>query len=74
VSILVAVALGRARVALLVAGLAWFFNLQAPVALRVVLGALVVVAVAFDGVVSDRSTAQAVIDAKPPPADYRPAA
>ncbi|GAA0454126.1 hypothetical protein ACFQ2B_27820 [Streptomyces stramineus] len=73
-SISFAIGLARARVALLVAGLAWFVGLDAHPAVRGVVGALVIAAVIFDGFVSDRSTAQAVIDAQPPPTDYQPAA
>ncbi|MCD9196057.1 hypothetical protein [Streptomyces albireticuli] len=74
-SIAFQIGLARARVALLAAGLAWLFGLQAPVAIRAAIGGLVIAAVVFDGVVADRSTAQAVIDTKPPPHnDYRPAA
>lgn len=73
-SIAFQIGLGRARVALLTAGLAWFFGLQAPIAIRAVTGGLVIAALVFDGVVADRSIADAVIDAKPPPTEYRPAA
>ncbi|MEU1778125.1 hypothetical protein ABZ545_01405 [Streptomyces abikoensis] len=74
-SIALQVGLGRARVALLVAGLAWLLGIQVDVALRAVIGALVVAALCLDGMVDDRTIADAIVTAKPPPHDdYRPAA
>ncbi|MEW2578366.1 hypothetical protein [Streptomyces syringium] len=69
------IGLGRARVALLIAGLAWIFGLDAHPAIRASIGGLVIIAIVFDAVVDDQTTAQAVINAKPPPHDdYQPAA
>lgn len=63
------IGLGRARVALLVAGFAWFFGLQTHVAVRATIGGLILAALIFDGVITDRTLADAVISAKPPPHD-----
>ncbi|MFF4403621.1 hypothetical protein [Streptomyces sp. NPDC001404] len=74
-SVALQVGLGRARVALLVAGLAWFLGLNVHLAVRAVIGALVVLALFLDGLIDDRSIAEAIVTAKPPPHDdYRPAA
>jgi hypothetical protein len=51
------IGLTRARVALLVAGLAWFAGLEAPVAIRATIGALVVIAIAFDGLIDEQRIA-----------------
>lgn len=45
------IAATRARVALLIAGLAWLVGLQVPALVRLLIAALVLVALAFDGVV-----------------------
>ena len=51
VSLLIAAT--RARVALLIAGLAWFVGLEAPAPLRIVIAGLVLVALVFDGAVDE---------------------
>ena len=47
----VLIAATRARVALLIAGLAWFVGLEVPAPVRMLIAVLVLVALAFDGVV-----------------------
>lgn len=51
------IGLTRARVALLVAGLAWFAGLEAPPVLRLTIGALVLAALAFDGLLDEQRIA-----------------
>ncbi|MFF7023030.1 hypothetical protein ACFY97_18755 [Streptomyces klenkii] len=69
------ISLGRARVALLVAGLAWIAGIQPPWYVRIGLLGLVLAALVLDGAITDRTLADAVVNAKPPPNnDYRPAA
>lgn len=48
------IGLTRARVALLIAGLAWFVGLDASLAVRVGIAALVVIGVAGDGWVDEQ--------------------
>lgn len=45
------IAATRARVALLVAGLAWFVGLEVPAPVRLLIACLVLVALVFDGAV-----------------------
>ena len=45
------IAATRARVALLIAGLAWFVGLEVPAPVRLLIAVLVLVALAFDGAV-----------------------
>lgn len=52
-NISVLIAATRARVALLIAGLAWFFGLQVPAPVRIVIAVLVLVALVFDGAVDE---------------------
>lgn len=52
-NISVLIAATRARLCLLVAGLAWFFGLQVPAPLRLAIAALVIVALVFDGAVDE---------------------
>ena len=47
------IAATRARVALLIAGLAWFVGLQVPAPVRIVIAGLVIVALVFDGAVDE---------------------
>jgi hypothetical protein len=65
------IGLTRARVALLVAGLAWFLGLAPSLPVRLAIGVLVLVAITFDGLVDDqriRGTATV-----PPQRDRHPA-
>jgi hypothetical protein len=73
--ITVLVALGRARVALMVAGLAWFVGLDTGWPARLILAGLVAVATAFDALISDH-TGVALHKIKAPPGrdNYRPTA
>jgi hypothetical protein len=48
------IGLTRARVALLIAGLAWFVGLDAPLAVRVLIAVLVIAGVAGDGWVDEQ--------------------
>lgn len=48
------IAATRARVALLVAGLAWFFGLDAPAVTRVAIGLIVLAALVMDGFVDEQ--------------------
>lgn len=43
----------RARLALLIAGLAWFVGLEVPAPLRIVIAGLVVAALVFDGAIDE---------------------
>lgn len=47
------IAATRARLCLLIAGLAWFFGLQVPAPVRIVIAVLVLVALVFDGAVDE---------------------
>lgn len=73
--ITVLVAFGRARVALMVAGLAWLVGLDAGWPARLILAGLVIAATAFDALVSDH-TGVALHKLKVPPGrdNYRPTA
>jgi hypothetical protein len=53
VNISVLIAATRARLCLLIAGLAWFFGLQVPAPVRLLIAALVLVALVFDGAVDE---------------------
>jgi len=55
------IGLTRARVALLVAGLAWFLGFNPPLAVRIVIGILAVAAIAFDGLVDDQRVRTATV-------------
>lgn len=66
------IGLTRARVALLIAGLAWFMGLSAPLGIRILLAVLVLAGIAADGAVEDQRDRQAT--APTPPDDYRTAA
>lgn len=72
-SLAVQIALGRTRVALMAMGLAWLAGFQASWIDRASIGCLVVFALILDGAAGDRSLADAVVAAKPPPAHPRPA-
>lgn len=48
------IGLTRARVALLIAGLAWFVGLDAPLAVRVLIAVLVIAGVTGDGWVDEQ--------------------
>lgn len=48
------IGLTRARVALVVAGLAWFIGLTPPLPVRIAIGVLAVAAIAYDGLVDDQ--------------------
>ncbi|MET7795676.1 hypothetical protein [Streptomyces decoyicus] len=61
----------RFRVALLIAGLAWFAGLDAPTGLRILIAVLVLAGIAGDGVVEDR---RIKVPAPRPPRDYDTAA
>ncbi|MEE4419541.1 hypothetical protein [Streptomyces bugieae] len=50
------IGLTRARVALLIAGLAWFVGLSVPPGLRIVIAVLVLAGIAGDGVVEEQRT------------------
>ena len=50
------IGLTRLRVALMIAGLAFFMGLTVPLGIRVLLLALIVAAVVFDGAVEDQRT------------------
>ncbi|MFD8545633.1 hypothetical protein [Streptomyces sp. NPDC059649] len=50
------IGLTRARVALLIAGLAWFMGLSVPPGIRVVIAVLILAGIAADGVVEDQRT------------------
>jgi hypothetical protein len=52
------VGLTRARVALIVMGLAWLVGLTPGVGMRCLLGALVLVALAFDGLLDEQRIAR----------------
>ena len=47
------IAATRARLCLLVAGLAWFVGLEVPAPVRIVIAGLVLVALVFDGAVDE---------------------
>lgn len=64
--------LTRVRVAMVIAGLAWFVGINTSVLIRLVLGVLIAIAVAFDAVIEDQRTTRHP-SAKPEPG-YRPAA
>ncbi|WP_144385741.1 hypothetical protein [Streptomyces sp. SAJ15] len=66
------IALGRARVAVMVAGLAWFVGLDPPWWLRLMIAALVVASLIFDGAIDDQRITRAVLDTKPPPVAASP--
>lgn len=51
VSLLIAAT--RARLCLLIAGLAWFVGLEVPAPLRIVIAALVAAALIFDGAIDE---------------------
>lgn len=63
--------LTRARVALLIAGLAWFVGLDAPIGVRVLIALLILAGITADGVVEEQRTK---IPAPRPPRDYDTAA
>lgn len=48
------IGLTRARVALLIAGLAWFVGLDAPLAVRVLIAVLVIAGVTGDGALDEQ--------------------
>ncbi|WP_438489552.1 hypothetical protein [Streptomyces sp. S186] len=48
------IGLTRARVALMIAGLAWFMGLSAPVGIRILIAGLVLAGIAGDGAVEDQ--------------------
>jgi hypothetical protein len=47
------IAATRARLALLIAGLAWFFGIEAPAPLRIALAVLVIAALVIDGAIDE---------------------
>lgn len=47
------IAATRARLCLLIAGLAWFVGLEVPAPVRIVLAGLVIAALVFDGAVDE---------------------
>ncbi|MFF8784797.1 hypothetical protein [Streptomyces sp. NPDC015125] len=63
--------LTRLRVALVIAGLAWFTGLDAPIGIRIAIGVLIVAGVAGDGAIEDQRTK---IPAPRPARDYDTAA
>lgn len=65
------IGLTRARVAVLIAGLAWFVGLDAPIGTRILIAVLILAGVAADGVVEDQRTK---IPAPRPARDYDTAA
>lgn len=65
------IGLTRLRVALMIAGLAFFMGLTAPLGIRVLILALIVAAVVFDGAVEDQRTK---IPSPRPSRDYDTAA
>lgn len=65
------IGLTRARVALLVAGLAWFIGLAPSLPVRLVIGVLVLVAITFDGFVDDQRI-RSTTDTVPPQRDRQP--
>ncbi|GFE20059.1 hypothetical protein [Streptomyces nigrescens] len=65
------IGLTRLRVALMIAGLAFFMGLTAPLGIRVLLLALIVAAVVFDGAVEDQRTKKPAATSHD---DYRTAA
>jgi hypothetical protein len=65
------IGLTRARVALLIAGLAWFMGLSVPPGLRILIAVLVLAGITADGVVEDQRTKT---PASPPTRDYDTAA
>lgn len=67
------IGLTRARVAMIVAGLAWFIGLDATLTTRLLIGALVLVALFFDGVLDEQRIARHAAKA-PPASHYHPAA
>lgn len=67
------IGLTRARVALVVAGLAWLIGLDANLATRLSIAGLVVAATVADGLLDEQRFARPDAGAKPPP-DYRTAA
>lgn len=74
-SIALHIGLGRLRIALLIAGLAWFAGITPGLIVRVALAGLVVCALVFDGVIDDHRIARAAVGAtKAPPNDYHTAA
>ncbi|UNZ20607.1 hypothetical protein [Streptomyces sp. 891-h] len=52
-NISVLIAATRARLALLIAGLAWFVGLDAPAPVRIAIAGLVLAALVFDGAVDE---------------------
>ncbi|GES27900.1 hypothetical protein AB0G60_02740 [Streptomyces angustmyceticus] len=50
------IGLTRARVALLIAGLAWFVGLDAPIGIRTLIALLILAGIAADGLVEDQRT------------------
>lgn len=64
-------ALGRARVAVMVAGLAWFFGLDAGVGSRVAIAVLVAVAIGFDALVDSGRFPRPAAVKDPPTTRYR---
>ncbi len=65
------IGLTRLRVALQIAGLAFFVGLNASIGIRILIFVLIVAAVVFDGAVEDQ---RAKIPAPRPPRDYDTAA
>lgn len=61
------IGLTRVRVALLVAGLAWFIGLEATVWMRLGIGALVLLALSFDGLLDEARIAHPAKTATVPP-------
>lgn len=60
----VLIAATRARVALLIAGLAWFVGLDVPAPVRLLIAALVLVALAFDGAVGEGNLRSETVSAR----------
>ncbi|SHL74901.1 hypothetical protein [Streptomyces yunnanensis] len=65
------IGLTRARVALMIAGLAWFMGLSAPVGIRILIAGLVLAGIAGDGAVEDHRTKTPTTTST---SDYRTAA
>lgn len=65
--------LARLRIALMIAGLCWFVDLDAPLATRILIAALALAALVLDGLIDEQKLSRHYVRTKGP-GDYRPAA
>lgn len=65
--------LARLRIALMIAGLCWFVDLDAPLPTRILIAVLALAALVLDGAIDEQKLSRHYVRAKQPD-DYRPAA